>query len=101
MELEVRVTHKITFPIIINFITVLLYEREGLDFKFTRESIESNLSSYFGLVGSSYFSPEQMHENYSNKKDYEVKMNRARSHAFQFFPELSDDENTVKFIIGD
>lgn len=97
-HLELKVRCHVSFNSMIIMITFLLYEG-GDDFNFTKKNILIYLHLYLRLNGENFFTEgDKALDKYGKKTGYSGMREKAKRLTYEFFPELSGEANSLKFI---
>lgn len=96
--MEIKTSHIITSEILVNFILFMFYEK-GENYKFTKSEITTLLKIFLPIIGTLRI--HHLPNEFKDKKNFKVVMNRAESFGRKFFPELFfgiDGGTSVTFI---
>ncbi len=87
-----------------NMILVMLLERDPKFIsKISRHSILYSASKMAELLGCLNYTDEKINERYGHYSEYADKVKKSGHLLYEYFPEISDEENSIKFIksLGD
>jgi hypothetical protein len=86
-----------------NMILFMLIDDNSYPHKIDKERVLLKLKQFLVCYGINFLTEENIKNKFSYLKNLEDFENKSKFLVYELFPELSDEENTIKFIksIGD